>query len=1186
MARSPLFGLYDPYELTGARLDDPGDLSFDSVAAVTRKPRVEDLMTPDEQASMLKSLAYAGSSGLTAAGWLLDTPGAVVRGLLAEGPMKGLSALWETSDERVTGRELARSYGLADDTDNWRNFSGGLATEVLTDPLTYLSFGIAPLLGGVAKTAAGRAAQKAGLLSGDLGLAAKRAVDAGVRQPGFGKMMLQRETPEFLLGQMDDAARTAAEAEFRKVAGQQADDLLKQPMSASHRVSIPGLYESATDLYGKKYGDWVTRQSDAIGQSARATPFLGPALRHLQGMFDSRVLGRTDEADQWRARAVSEAERLGAEDSDQFLGILSTLVANDIGFDKWQNNSWRRQFSDAFGMAMENQRGVSAWNEIPEDIRRLFDDGGAGQMLVDSAQDYQRAARARAKSLGLPLADADLPYDIGYMARQRVYPDAPKMPGSYAAPEEKFLDATTELFGIRGGEAARKDYTRAFPRWVLNKMAKDDKFQAQLRGLSSTVSNETVADTVNAWLRTNAPEYLEKTRRDGRIGPFAYLLDDVEDIRSQEGQAAVEKGFKLYGELADRIGGLPTNYAAEGLPFYGDPLADFTRYVRGRGRSERVAPVLVDELAKAASKATSAPAFSSFTAEEALSKFGLDTSDRVLDDAGQLTQLSQAEQLLAEALGRAQRRGGPLTMEELAGVRIPQDLVESLNQGVQKARAPSEAKGLLKKLDNYTQRFKTLALLFPSRYTRDAYSGSFAAATKGLFNIFDSYAGAQAGRGNYKPLARRLLNAPGYENLSEEDRVLKFLSESAGQRLTDFNVLDDLGRQGSNLTPPDLFPGSTGNYFQGVGSKFDLRDPSTYNIFALRTQRGNPNWLLDAGDRAAQATDSWNRIGTYLTATRKGYSPRAAKDMADLTQVSYRPESFTSFEREIVKRLVPFYSYMKGITPLIADNLINRPAGLMGQSIRGINRAGEPSEDRFVPEYLRQSAAIPLGGEFPLIGLDTPGITRFLTNIDLPHEGVLNLFTPGLGNTLAGKIGNTLTKTAQNLLGQTNPLLKGPLEYAANRQFYSGRQLSDLFSMAEKYGIPGGRIWDQIGANLPGGSRAMGLLRQATDERISPSERAAKIFFNTLTGLKLQDVDQERTARLAARSTLNELLDQAKGMQTYENIFIKPADLENLSPQEKRQYLLYRILQSQAASASRKRKKAAENDPLAILGIG
>lgn len=1206
MARSPLFDIYDPYGIISQSLPDiPGleELEPDGVITSRRKSRIEDLMSDEEQVSMLRSLANRGASGLSAFGWLLDTPAAMVRGALAEGPMKGLSALWETSDDRITGRELNRSYGLADSEDNWGNFGGGLATEILTDPLTYASLGIAPLLGAVSRTAAGKAAAKAGMFTGDLGLIAKKATDKGVRGAGYGRMQLQRETPDqFLeiLGQFDPGEAARLRSQFMDVAGDEATDLLGKRMSGSNRVGLPLMQDTGYDLFGERYGDFITKAADQLGQSARALPGVGPVLRGAQALVDPRVMGELDETKQWRARGVSEFDRLGRQDGSRWISENITDLAQEVGFDKWQNNSWRSQFSDAFGMAMENQKATTVWDSLPDEIRTLFTPGGSGDKLVQRARGFQKDAMNRAKEIGVPLNYEDLPFDIGYMSRQKVFPDSPRMPEGFLAPEEKALDRGLEMFGINAGEGSRRDYTRSFPRWVLNKMAKDGEFQGTLRGMrAQNLDPLAVADTVNAWVKTNAPDYWRQTKGQG---PFGYLLDEVDDLRSPEGVAAIAKGNELYGELADRLSSLPENYAQEGLPLYGDALSDFTRYVTGRSRVDRNAQALYGELAEMLQPgaAPRVPEFSSFSVQEALKEFGLDVTQQV-DDAGQIIERSAAEKQLAAAMGG-------VDLAELDRLRIPKDFIEEMQKRTQKARVAPEAKGLLKGIDQYTQAFKSLALLYPSRYSRDAYSGSFSAAMRGLFNPLDAYAGFQVGRGNYKPLAKRLgpglfrSAAPGYEDLTDEERILKFLTGAGGERLTQNNVLDDMGRQASNLSPPDLFPGSTGNYTQGIGESFrrqrwpawltDIgpdgkRRINPNNLFwSQRTRQGNPNWLLDLGDRASTATDSMNRIGTYLNATRKGNTPEAARALADLTQVNYRPENFTSFERDVIKRLVPFYSFTKGIAPLVYEDLVNRPAGLMGQSIRGINRAAEPSEDRFTPEYLRQSAAIPLDADIPFLGLDTPGVTRFLTNIDLPHEGLLNLLTPGVSNSIVGQLGDSFMRSGQNILGQTNPLLKAPLEWFTNRQFYSGRQLSDLYSMLEQSLGPAGRGIEQILYNLPGGSRIAGITRQLGDDRISLAERAAKLGFNTLTGMKVQDVDQERTVRLAARSTLNDLLDQAKGMQTYENIFIKPEDLAKLPEAEKRQYLLYRVLQSQAAREARERKKNAPTmDPMEMLGV-
>jgi hypothetical protein len=302
--------------------------------------------------------------------------------------------------------------------------------------------------------------------------------------------------------------------------------------------------------------------------------------------------------------------------------------------------------------------------------------------------------------------------------------------------------------------------------------------------------------------------------------------------------------------------------------------------------------------------------------------------------------------------------------------------------------------------------------------------------------------------------------------------------------------------------------------------------------------------------------------------------------------LDYAPEAFTSFERNFMKRLLPFYSFQRQILPSIADNVMYRPGGLQGQTIRAVTRGTEPSEDNFIPEHLRQSAAIPLPEGWPSLlgGEPAEGLQRYITNIDLPFESTLNLFTPGVGTTTASRLADTVQKTASNLLGQTNPLLKYGLEAATNRQLYTGRELSDLYSaLAEDIG-PIGRPIEQAIINLvPFGARGISMYRQFTDDRLDPVDARLKAAFNVLAGVKLTDVDEERTKRQAARNMLNQILETTPGVRTYENITVPDDALRSMPEDQRKLYLLYRILQSDAAKRARERKKTAL-DPLEVLG--
>ena len=1182
MARSPLFDVFDPYGLATRRQD----FSPIGVVPLDGDPRIEDLMDEEEQASMLQNLAYAGSSGLTGIGWLLDTPGSMVRGLLSEGPMKALSALWETSDERVTGRELARQYGFADKKDTWANFGGGLAAEVLLDPLTYASLGLAPLLGGVAKTGAGKLAQRSGILAQDLGLAAK--------QLGLpGKATLMRKSAREVAETLPQGLRDEALQRFRDLAGDQADELLNAPMSAGNRISVPFLYEGATDLFGKRAGEFMAKAADNLGVAASAAPVLGPAIRRAQALFDSKRMGFGTESGQWFGRELTQAQEFASEPANRALAEALVTAQRGVGDEVFRT----QEFGDAFRNFAEGYPEL-----IPDNLKPLFEVGQPGEALARQWNLWKDEAVRSARKRGIKLEPVkNLPNDIQYLFRQAVKVDNPRMAQDFDVPTDIGYDTATDLLGLGTGTRGRRDYTSGLPSFVLNRMAQDGTLQDALR--QATASSGDTRRILDEWFQAKAPEFMQRL---GGAGPYDYLINRVPQGSYEELLEAQRRVDKNYSELADRLRRMPLQFAEQKLPFFGNPLNDLQQYVRSRARGEATADVVLKRIGQGAQQvaARNVPGETSFSLSEALKELGFDTKVR------RKQVYSSGEMALAKAMG--------VDPKDLAGMSVPKQFIQEMQTKVRRARTPREAAPLVKAYDQYfLQPFKSLALLWPSRYTRDMYSGTFASATQDAADplLRDQFRGAAIGRGSYDSIPKMVRDLPDYkrmaarysgdpaamnalrnssprfknytdEQLIDELMIRKFLSDSGGQALTSASVVDDLGRQAANLSFREAAPGMAGPYLQGLRDKINPRSWDFWNIFANRTREGNPNPLLDLGDRAAQASDNFNRIGAYVNRIRKGDSPRAAKAIADLTQVNYRPEAFTEFEREVVKRLVPFYSYTKGITPLVADNLINKPAGLMGQSIRFVNRAGEPSEDRFVPEYLRQSAAIPIDAGLPFLGLNTPGVSRFLTNIDLPHEGLLNLFTPGLGNNLTDKLINTITKTGQNLLGQTSPLIKAPLEVATDRQFYSGRQLSDLYSVAEELGLPGGRLLDQLAFNFPGGSRVIGAGRQLFDQRISLPERLAKFGVNALTGVKLQDVDQARTERLAARSALNELLRQSKGVSVYENLSLKEEDLMKLSPQEKRQYLLYRVLQSRAAREARERKKQqAMLDPMQMLGV-
>jgi hypothetical protein len=96
---------------------------------------------------------------LQGAGNAMDLPGSMVRDTLAmQNPFDQLATPF-SNQNRYTGRDLLRRYGMAGEEDTWGNFGAGMAAEMALDPLNLI--GGAGLLSKILKGARVRKFNKA-----------------------------------------------------------------------------------------------------------------------------------------------------------------------------------------------------------------------------------------------------------------------------------------------------------------------------------------------------------------------------------------------------------------------------------------------------------------------------------------------------------------------------------------------------------------------------------------------------------------------------------------------------------------------------------------------------------------------------------------------------------------------------------------------------------------------------------------------------------------------------------------------------------------------------------------------------------------------------------------------------------------------------------------------------------------
>lgn len=224
----------------------------------------------------------------------------------------------------------------------------------------------------------------------------------------------------------------------------------------------------------------------------------------------------------------------------------------------------------------------------------------------------------------------------------------------------------------------------------------------------------------------------------------------------------------------------------------------------------------------------------------------------------------------------------------------------------------------------------------------------------------------------------------------------------------------------------------------------------------------------------------------------------------------------TPFEQRTMKRVVPFYTWMRKNTPLQMENLFFRPGRqvVVPKALKAINTAlgnDDPSSSfgvDFLPDYMRQAMSVRLVGEgegrngtywnpsglFPVMSLDDMfGGEGGLT--DIPSDIV------------------------ENQLAGLTPLARLPVEQVTGHDFFTGRPTDRSFGERLVTQIPLGRIGYQ--STVGGGEQPLALtlgnwatgagVREVTQGQIAGELRRQEDIVQTL----LRRRNEERQRSLA-----------------------------------------------------------------------
>ena len=222
------------------------------------------------------------------------------------------------------------------------------------------------------------------------------------------------------------------------------------------------------------------------------------------------------------------------------------------------------------------------------------------------------------------------------------------------------------------------------------------------------------------------------------------------------------------------------------------------------------------------------------------------------------------------------------------------------------------------------------------------------------------------------------------------------------------------GQAGVEFTP------STGG--RGVitvaGKRIDL---NKFNPFSSR------NVALKAGHSMNIKVETFLRGSIGFDTMKKGGTLGQAMD--DIWKYHFDYDDLSRFERGVVKKIVPFYTWTRKSLPLIAEQFMMKPYKFNRYRM-AVDAISEDDWSDFgvVPDWMVRQGAVPLGHKFA-------GEHMWMIP-DLPMRGFYELVnTPTRADMSPmeriGAVGEALSS-------MVTPLIKAPVELLANRNIWKG----------------------------------------------------------------------------------------------------------------------------------------------------
>lgn len=388
----------------------------------------------------------------------------------------------------------------------------------------------------------------------------------------------------------------------------------------------------------------------------------------------------------------------------------------------------------------------------------------------------------------------------------------------------------------------------------------------------------------------------------------------------------------------------------------------------------------------------------------------------------------------------------PSTLEALQGVHFPPDIAQALSAHFDKVVQTGH---FLRAYDTVQRIWKTYTLgIFPSYHTRNEVGDLWNSVVLGgtnprWFGDAAHVLSAGSALGDAMKLNPDRIFTLGGKRYT--GRELSALAERMG--VTSSGIMSEVAdRIGTMRTMPRTF-------WEAAGHSV------------------SHNAALDLANKVGSFRENTTRLGTFMDRLAKGMSPEQAA--LETKKFLFDYQELTAFERDVLRRFFPFYSWTRMNTPLQVEYLLRKPGALAGvEKLR--NEASGPDHNL----GLENGAPLPrfLESGLPLhTGAGPEGTENFAR---------LSGYLPAADVELA----MDPKAVVQRMAALLSPIIKSPIESGINLDMFASDLGSGDFKSLERFpgeqenmlGVPVNRRY--VG-------EALGNLRPITElNRFNPGD--------------------------------------------------------------------------------------------------